>query len=175
VRRFGTTSWVVVGMVVAADTTAGPAGYVIPAAWIVEAWPKLRRTLIPPPPYRGLLPFREADRELFFGREKEAAKLVDDPYATSVLTVVGPSGSGKSSLVQAGAVPRLRERGAAVALLRAGSGSEPLSTLGAALVPLIEPGLTRCSGWVPLSAWTPGRSGSSTSARSSGRFSGSTG
>ncbi|WP_433273710.1 trypsin-like peptidase domain-containing protein [Pseudonocardia xinjiangensis] len=133
----------VVGMVVAADTTAGPAGYVIPAAWLVEAWPELRRTLIPPPPYRGLLPFREADRELFFGREKEAAKLVDDLYAASVLTIVGPSGSGKSSLVQAGAMPRMRSRGAAVALLRAGNGSEPLSALGAALVPLIEPELTR--------------------------------
>jgi len=61
-------------------------------------------------PYRGLLPFREEDREYYFGREPDVAALVklvrEDGHP--VVPVIGSSGSGKSSLVYAGLIPELR-------------------------------------------------------------------
>jgi WD40 repeat protein/energy-coupling factor transporter ATP-binding protein EcfA2 len=66
-------------------------------------------TLPPPPnPYRGLLAFREADAGNWFGREPDAADLLAAIARQPLVAVVGPSGSGKSSLVYAGVVPPLR-------------------------------------------------------------------
>jgi hypothetical protein len=66
-------------------------------------------------PYRGLLPFREQDAGLFFGRERfvrELVQKVGQRTATNVVSVIGRSGSGKSSIVYAGLFPTLRrERG----------------------------------------------------------------
>jgi serine/threonine protein kinase/ABC-type glycerol-3-phosphate transport system substrate-binding protein len=66
-------------------------------------------------PYKGLRAFLEADAGDFFGREQVTTRLLQsltdgDPGAR-FLAVVGPSGSGKSSVVRAGLVPALR-RGA---------------------------------------------------------------
>ena len=63
-------------------------------------------------PYKGLQPFQEADAPYFFGRGALVERLVGrleeaGPFAR-FLAVVGPSGSGKSSLVQAGLIPALR-------------------------------------------------------------------
>jgi DNA-binding SARP family transcriptional activator len=63
-------------------------------------------------PYKGLAAFDEADAPTFFGREALVERLVErlseeHPYA-HFLVVVGPSGSGKSSLVNAGLIPALR-------------------------------------------------------------------
>ncbi len=59
-------------------------------------------------PYKGLRAFAEDDAEDFFGRESLAEHLVERLAQTRFLAVVGPSGSGKSSVVRAGLVPRLR-------------------------------------------------------------------
>ena len=59
-------------------------------------------------PYKGLLPFEEADAPYFFGREALTDELVMRLSDTSFLAVVGPSGSGKSSVVRAGLIPALR-------------------------------------------------------------------
>ncbi len=63
-------------------------------------------------PYKGLRPFDEADAVDFFGRDdllKEIlGQLGDDRRWHSFLAVVGPSGSGKSSVVHAGLLPALR-------------------------------------------------------------------
>ena len=64
-------------------------------------------------PYKGLRAFLEADALDFFGRERVSERLVHrlaepDP-AARFLAVVGPSGSGKSSVVRAGLVPALRK------------------------------------------------------------------
>jgi hypothetical protein len=59
-------------------------------------------------PYRGLLPFREQDAGLFFGRErfvKDLVRKVGQRSATNVVAVMGRSGSGKSSIVYAGLFP----------------------------------------------------------------------
>ena len=66
-------------------------------------------------PYRGLRPFTEADAANFFGREalvqELLATLSDGSDLERFLAVVGPSGSGKSSLVKAGLLPALRRGG----------------------------------------------------------------
>jgi serine/threonine protein kinase len=62
-------------------------------------------------PYKGLRSFDEADAADFFGRDKLINQLVErlneDDAAANFLAVVGPSGSGKSSVVRAGLIPRL--------------------------------------------------------------------
>src|SRR4051795_1637504 len=60
-------------------------------------------------PYKGLRAFGEGDAEDFFGREALTEHLVARLGETRFLAVVGPSGSGKSSVVRAGLVPRLRQ------------------------------------------------------------------
>ncbi|GAA3627352.1 hypothetical protein GCM10022200_07230 [Microbacterium awajiense] len=64
-----------------------------------------------PCPYRGLQAYDARDSALYFGREADVAQLTDRCRRRSVVTVVGPSGSGKSSLVRAGLIPRLQENG----------------------------------------------------------------
>src|SRR4051812_42372701 len=61
-----------------------------------------------PCPYRGLLAFREEDADLFFGREALIDLLTDKLAYRNIIQVSGPSGSGKSSLIAAGLIPRLR-------------------------------------------------------------------
>jgi WD40 repeat protein/DNA-binding SARP family transcriptional activator/energy-coupling factor transporter ATP-binding protein EcfA2 len=60
------------------------------------------------PPFQGLQYFDEADADNFFGRERLTAKLVAHLRMHALLVVVGPSGSGKSSLVRAGLIPALK-------------------------------------------------------------------
>jgi WD40 repeat protein/serine/threonine protein kinase len=64
-------------------------------------------------PYKGLRPFEAVDADEFFGREKLTsqliARLAEDNPLKRFLAVVGPSGSGKSSVVKAGMIPALRQ------------------------------------------------------------------
>lgn len=64
-------------------------------------------------PYRGLAAFQPEDADRFFGREGLVAELVDRLARDRVLFVVGPSGSGKSSVVRAGLIPAVRAGGVA--------------------------------------------------------------
>jgi HNH endonuclease len=96
--------------------------------WVVQAG----RTLEPeeqssapatgfgPNPYRGLAAFREEDGDRFFGRERLTENLWtalrdlqesrETEASLRLLSVLGPSGSGKSSLVRAGLLPELARR-----------------------------------------------------------------
>jgi DNA-binding SARP family transcriptional activator len=58
-------------------------------------------------PFKGLAPFDVDDAPYFFGRERLVAELVARLVGAPLLGVVGPSGSGKSSVVRAGLVPAL--------------------------------------------------------------------
>ena len=88
-------------------------------------------------PFKGLASFDVADADLFFGRERLVAELVARLAGASLLGVVGPSGSGKSSAVRAGLVPAIRSGvlpgsdGWRVAVLR--PGEHPLRELERAL------------------------------------------
>ncbi|RKZ88492.1 MAG: hypothetical protein DRR19_12465, partial [Candidatus Parabeggiatoa sp. nov. 1] len=59
-------------------------------------------------PFCGLYPFHGEDQEFFFGREKLTAALQQKLTIHRFLAVLGPSGSGKSSLILAGLVPQLQ-------------------------------------------------------------------
>jgi energy-coupling factor transporter ATP-binding protein EcfA2 len=59
-------------------------------------------------PYRGLQTFDEEHANFFYGREADVQRVLEKLKASRFLAVVGPSGSGKSSLVRAGLLPALR-------------------------------------------------------------------
>lgn len=61
----------------------------------------------PPCPYPGLVSFSAADAQWFFGRQREIDWLLEHTLHHRLLMVIGPSASGKSSLIQAGLLPRL--------------------------------------------------------------------
>ena len=94
-------------------------------------------------PYRGLLPFREQDAGLFFGRVRFVEELVQkigESKAANVVAVIGRSGSGKSSVVYAGLFPALRrERGLGAQsvwqVVHLRPHAEPLHRLAAAFDP----------------------------------------
>ncbi|MCC7019089.1 MAG: hypothetical protein IT332_05010 [Ardenticatenales bacterium] len=95
-------------------------------------------------PYRGLHAFREADAPFFFGREAFTDLLVDAVATAPMVGVIGPSGSGKSSVVFAGLVPRLRTRtdnGSSTptpwTVLELRPGSRPFHSLAGAWLPLL--------------------------------------
>ncbi|MDB9540910.1 eIF2A-related protein [Anabaenopsis arnoldii] len=60
-------------------------------------------------PYRGLRAFREEDAQYFYGREAVVEQLISELGQKSFIAVVGASGSGKSSVVQAGLIAQLRQ------------------------------------------------------------------
>jgi WD40 repeat protein/DNA-binding SARP family transcriptional activator len=62
-------------------------------------------------PYLGLMPYDVDDNEGFFGRDRDIRLCRERLEAEGVLAVLGPSGSGKSSLVRAGIVAALRREG----------------------------------------------------------------
>jgi len=64
---------------------------------------------MPPCPYRGLFAFQEKDAAFFFGREQVTQELLVAVKQKPLVAVIGASGSGKSSVVFAGLVPRLRQ------------------------------------------------------------------
>ena len=64
--------------------------------------------LKPECPYPGMRPFEESDNHRFFGRDAEIDEIKNQLRLHPFVTVIGPSGSGKSSLVFAGLIPALR-------------------------------------------------------------------
>ena len=59
-------------------------------------------------PYVGLDAFQESDQKIFFGRQRLVEGMVGWLDENRLMAVVGPSGSGKSSLVLAGLLPALK-------------------------------------------------------------------
>jgi WD40 repeat protein len=88
-----------------------------------------------PCPYPGMRPFQQRDAASFHGRDREIAALTEQlTGGARELYVLGPSGSGKSSLVFAGLLPRLAGDGGPRWLVRAlRPGDAPLSQLASAL------------------------------------------
>jgi len=91
------------------STTLYRAGAPTTSAALVEFDPELAPVLPDDAcPYLGLDAFHEADAELFFGRGRVVLTLIERLHERRLLTIVGPSGSGKSSLIRAGLIPALR-------------------------------------------------------------------
>ena len=86
-------------------------------------------------PYKGLRPFSQADSSDFFGRRDLVEQILDRLGTTTLVTVVGASGSGKSSAVLAGVLPRLdRTRdGLCWVVACMTPGRHPFQAMGAAI------------------------------------------
>ncbi|MEU8004937.1 trypsin-like peptidase domain-containing protein [Catellatospora sp. NPDC049111] len=129
----------VTGMIVATEALAGRrTAYAQPAAALLAAAPELAGWAEPPgrwddSPFRGLEPFREQDAPLYFGRATEAAELAETVWREPFTVLNGASGTGKSSLLSAGVLPRLRERPAVIVGLRVAAGVTAESVLTRAL------------------------------------------
>ncbi len=93
-------------------------------------------------PYRGLSAFQEPDAPFYFGRETFITSLEHAVREKKLVAViVGSSGSGKSSALFAGLLPRLRKAGGyQFAIFH--PGSQPFYALAGALLPLLESGLS---------------------------------
>jgi WD40 repeat protein len=91
-------------------------------------------------PFRGLQVFEQEHADFFFGREGDVQRMLERLKQARFLAVLGPSGSGKSSLVRAGLLPALRHRvsmpddSRAPIVLR--PGAQPLADLAASLTVL---------------------------------------
>lgn len=60
-------------------------------------------------PFKGLQAFEEADADQFFGRDRLVAEVIRRVGDEQLVSLIGPSGSGKSSVVRAGVIPAIRK------------------------------------------------------------------
>jgi len=124
-------------------------GHAPPDATLAEFDPDLAPTLDDALcPYVGLDAFREHNHAIFFGRQRTVEELIERLKYQRLIAVIGPSGSGKSSVVRAGLMPALHDG----ALPGSASwrdyppivpGADPLRSLARLLQPL-----DAAAGWV---------------------------
>ena len=91
-------------------------------------------------PYRGLFNFSPNDAKFFFGRDVFIEELFTAAKNNSFIPLSGASGSGKSSLILAGLVPKLEQTGN-WKFTHFRPGNEPFHALAKALLPLFQPDL----------------------------------
>ena len=95
---------------------------------------------LPPSPYPGLRPFEKQEWPIFFGREAITDDIIGRLITSHVVALHGSSGSGKSSLIRAGVLPRLEQEHASSGLTwrtcAMMPGNDPLGHLAAALAEL---------------------------------------
>lgn len=104
-----------------------------------------RERCLPPEeigPFRGLRRFEAQDRDVFWGRREEMIKAMELLRGTGLAALVGPSGSGKSSLARAALIPALADGNLAkwpetwdVAIVE--PGRDPWAAIISALTPFI--------------------------------------
>ena len=80
--------------------------------------PPIAPTPIPRQPYKFLNSYEEGDSSIFFGREQEELQILSKIVSFRLILLHGKSGTGKTSLIKAGLMPDLRERGYAVTYVR---------------------------------------------------------
>ncbi len=86
-------------------------------------------------PYKGLNSFGYDDQANYYGREEEAKEIAKTLKTTRLLTLLGASGSGKSSLIYAGVVPLIEEDGIEILTFR--PLDNPLKSLASLFIPLL--------------------------------------
>jgi hypothetical protein len=78
-------------------------------------------------PYVGLVPYGEEDAGWFFGREQDQRIIAANLRASRLTLLYGASGVGKTSVLMAGVMPRLREGVAAHRAAPVGAGTTALA------------------------------------------------
>jgi WD40 repeat protein len=97
------------------------------------------------PPYPGLAAFEEEDAAVYFGRDRETNRLIEELRrikqvgGNRLLVILGASGSGKSSLLRAGVIPRLKRNSKEWIVL-----SPFRPGINPGIKPGIKPGFNRC-------------------------------
>lgn len=86
------------------------------------------------PPFPGLRPFTRNDAPIYFGREPEIEELVTRIQQNRLTAVVGASGSGKSSLVWAGLIPRLADNIEVIRFTPAEISDDPFIAMANAMI-----------------------------------------
>lgn len=119
----------VVGIVASISPAHRGQAFCIPTRTILDELPELAELLAPSSPFPGLRPYTEEHSAHFFGRDEDVTAVVDllcprGSLPEGCVTLTGPSGSGKSSLLMAGVLPRLKEQDVEVVTLRA-EGRQP--------------------------------------------------
>src|SRR5262249_20996291 len=94
-------------------------------------------------PYPGLRPFSREETDIFFGREQQIDRMLDQLRKNRFLAVTGTSGSGKSSLVRTGLLSALElgfleEIGGQWRIIDMHPGGKPLESLACALLSGLE-------------------------------------
>jgi WD40 repeat protein len=84
-------------------------------------------------PFPGLRPFLPEESDLFFGREGESEEVLGKLLKNRFVTVMGASGTGKSSLIYCGVLPRVKKLGAETSaswkILTFRPGNDPVGNL----------------------------------------------
>lgn len=89
-------------------------------------------------PFVGLRPYETSENDIFFGREKEVESILSTLQKNKLVLLSGPSGSGKSSLINAGVIPRLKkgfigQRGKEWSVCKFRPGFSPINNLAYSL------------------------------------------
>ncbi len=101
------------------------------------------RALSAASPYRGLRAFEEQDAAFFHGRSAFSQRLHAAVGRSAFTCVVGPSGSGKSSVVHAGLVPLLRREAETIwDVVSITPTAAPMKAVAGGVLPLLEPEMT---------------------------------
>ncbi len=80
-------------------------------------------------PYVGLKTFEEKEAPIFFGRNNYLPELLKKIQKTRFLSIIGTTGSGKSSLIHAGIIPKLKKTDENLHVLRIDSSTDPINSL----------------------------------------------
>lgn len=96
-------------------------------------------------PFPGLKSFEERHEKVYFGRAREVAEVIKRMATQRLQVIVGASGSGKSSLVKAGVLPKLRDNALPPSArwhrVTMRPGNAPFEALHAALQEVFPPAL----------------------------------
>lgn len=89
-------------------------------------------------PYPGLRPFSLNEKHLYYGREGQSEKILELLTTNRFVATIGPSGSGKSSLINCGIIPQLYggylyEAGSRWKIARMHPGYSPIESLSVSL------------------------------------------
>ena len=109
----------------------------------------------PPAPFRQLAPFTEDDRGRLLGREADLAVLTQHVLYRRSVIYTAPSGTGKTSMLRAGLVPRLEALGARAVYLRCRANGA--AALAAAIWPELGDGIDDIA--AAITAWHRQRGG----------------